>query len=176
MKKILFVFLILLSGCVTQRRCNEKFPPNESTHIKDSTVIKEVMVPHDTLIKTIVEIPKLMIKDSTVIVYQNGTFKVTKLDLKGRYSEASAWIEGNQLKGQLTEGGFLKLATLITYYEKRVSELRTQVENKTIVKEVKYIPKFVQVLAWIGGIFLLIVILYVGVHFYLKLSPIKLNI
>lgn len=171
MKKLL-VLLILLSGCVTERRCNQKFPPNET--IKDSTVITHEIVKHDTLIRTYVEIPKLNIKDSTVIIYQNGTFKVAKIVLKGRYSEASAWIEGSRLKGELSEGGFIQLASLITYYEKRVSELRTQ--KKTIIKEVKYIPKTVKILAWIGGVFLLIVILYTGVHFYLKFSPIKLNL
>lgn len=176
MKKLLIITLIILSGCVTERRCNQKFPPAESVNIKDSTVITEVLIPRDTLIKTFVEIPRLNIKDSTIITYKDGTYWVSKLTLKGRYSEASAWIEGSQLKGQLTEGGFIQLAALITYYEKRVKELRLLSEKKTTVKEVKYIPKYVKVLAWIGGIFLLIVVLYTGVHLYLKFSPIKLNI
>jgi len=57
-KSILWTFfaLIVLSGCVTQQKCHEKFPPasavKDSVHVRDSVAITYVpyIIPKDSII------------------------------------------------------------------------------------------------------------------------------
>lgn len=53
MKKLIWTFFVLiaLSSCVTQKRCNEKFPPeiSEVTIVHDSIVHDTISVPYQEL-------------------------------------------------------------------------------------------------------------------------------
>ena len=64
----ILILFIVLSGCVTQRRCNDKYPPVQSVNIKDSVVIREETRYRDSVINVVVEIPKTVVRDSVVVV------------------------------------------------------------------------------------------------------------
>lgn len=132
MKKLLLIIpIIFFASCVTQKACDKKFPPQVNTI--DSVVYREVLVPHDTLIQTFYEITDTIVYDSTVFTYENIPYIFTeRIHMKGRFSEASAWFSGHKLKGELKEGGFIKLAFWLKYYEKRVETLKQS--QKTEVK------------------------------------------
>lgn len=79
MKIILFALIvILLSSCITQDKCNRKFPPQVAT--VDTVVIDKVITERDTVIETYTDIESiyaLMECDSTnqVLIKQIGTTK-----------------------------------------------------------------------------------------------------
>lgn len=79
MKIILFaIIVILFSGCVTQNKCNRKFPPQVAT--VDTVIIDKVITERDTIIETYTDIESiyaLMECDSTnqVLIKQIGTVK-----------------------------------------------------------------------------------------------------
>jgi hypothetical protein len=55
MRYLLLIFL--LSSCVTQRRCNEKFPPKETVVVLDSIVYRDttIIIPPDTISFTFID-------------------------------------------------------------------------------------------------------------------------
>jgi hypothetical protein len=79
MRYLLIIFL--LSSCVTQRRCNEKFPPRESVEVRDSIVYRDttIIIPPDTISFTFIDTCQDM---DTVFITQKG--KVRVIREKGR--------------------------------------------------------------------------------------------
>lgn len=159
---ILLLGIILLSSCVTQRRCSDKFPQVSTTNIKDSTVITHETRYYDSIIYKVVEIPKLVKRDSVVIRYENGQAVTDRLYLKGRYSEAIAYLDGSRLKGQLTESGWLTVEMKLKLQEKTIKELQSKTTETVKIVPQKYVPGFVKLLAWVGGLFLLLILLFIA--------------
>lgn len=147
---ILSLILISLSSCITQRRCNDKFPPEQSVNIKDSTVITYETKFRDSVVKVIVNIPKTVIRDSVVVRYEGGKCTSDKLTLTGKYSQAEVWMQNSILKGELTEGGWIPLQVKITMQERYIKELRQKSTEKQTVKMVEYIPKWKLLFFYIG--------------------------
>ena len=174
-KLLTIVLLIILTGCATQRRCNDKFPPVSSTNVKDSTVITYQTRYYDTTIYKVVEIPKYIVRDSVVIQYVNGVYYFKPLMLKGQYSTATVWVEKQTLKGQLEEGGWLPITLKLQMAEKTIKELRSQVSQTVTVKEVKYIPKYVKVFGWIGFGCVVLLLIYIGILVFVKYLKITIN-
>jgi len=163
---ILMVLAIMAASCVTQSRCERKFPPEQSTIINDSIVITEQTRYYDSIIYTYVQIPKYTVRDSVVIVYKNGEASVVKpLKLQGKYSVAMVWIQNNILRGELTESGWIPIEAKLRLQEKTINELRNKETIKTIVEKEKYVPFFIKVLAWIGGICILVSVLILVIKF-----------
>lgn len=164
-----FILLILLSGCITERRCNEKYPLIYSTQLRDSVVIIEQIEFKDTLIKTYVEIPKVTIRDSVILIYKNGeALTVKPLFLKGNYSTAQSWLNSGKLFGRLDEGGAIELSAKIKIQEKTITELQKQVSEKTQIKPVKYVPKLTKFTSIVGITFLSLLLIYLIIKIVAK--------
>jgi len=154
------IVVIMLTGCTTQRRCNDKFPQVSSTAIRDSIVITHETRFKDSIIFQIVKIPKYEVRDSVVIRYQGEILE--KLYLAGRYSSVWCWVENSFLKGKLTEGGYIELESKIKVQQDVITKLQnSSSETVKVVTEYRTKP-FVKYLAWFGGSVLILLILYVA--------------
>ena len=161
MKKIIYLLVVLLlAGCVTQRRCNDKYPTVSSTNTKDSIVIRDSVVFKTVYNNIPVIIPDTVIKDSVRIVDGKGFPALTPLVLRGRFSTATSWVNSGVLYGRLDEGGTIMLRVKNVMQERYIKELRSKLTEKQSVKIVKETPKLVKILAWIGGILSVLVLTY----------------
>ena len=147
MKKLLIIAIaITLTGCVSEKKCQKKYPPRV-----DSTVIyKDVIKWRDTVIYK--ELPPLVIER-----YIN--VKDT-LRLAGNYSKAESWVVGNKLHGWLKEG---EKPVKIEYKIKEVEVIKTKVVRE--VERVKFVPKLIQWLSWVGIIALALIIIRIVLRF-----------
>ena len=75
------ILIFLLSSCITEKRCNEKFPPRESVEVRDSIVYRDttIIIPPDTISFTFIDTCQDM---DTVFITKNG--KVRVIREKGR--------------------------------------------------------------------------------------------
>lgn len=158
---LIAIILICLNSCISQRRCNDKYPPVSSTNIKDSTVITHITRYKDTIINKVVEIPSLIKRDSVIFTYQNGkVYPVKPLILKGRYSSSETWFANNKLYGQLTESGWINIQFELKTKNDSITILKKIVSEKQSVKVVKETPKLVKISAWFGLICFVLILAY----------------
>jgi hypothetical protein len=161
---ILIAFIaILFAGCVTQRRCNLRFPPSTET----VTLITE----HDSIVY----------KDTTIFVKLPGEYRIDSVTIpcppppasyKPRrvYAEtslakASAWWDYPVIKLELTQKD--------TTIEKRLEDANKEVyrwknEYNKIVKvppPVKYIPGIYKSALWGWILVIISAIIYVVIKF-----------
>jgi hypothetical protein len=155
---VLIAFATLSFSCVTQRRCNAKFPPQTSVIIKDSIITKDTIIYRDKIVP-------YYIKGDTVFAEKKVpvTVDISPIWTQTEYASASAWVEGSRLKLQLIQKD-QTIKIIIDSAFKEVSHWQEMYNNKEVTKVVteKYIPKIVKVFAWIGGIFLVLVIFYIA--------------
>lgn len=154
MRRLLIVatLLLILSGCVTQKRCNKKYPPNESTRIDSIYIEREIVKWKDTIIYQ--QLPP-------IVVERYVSIKDT-LKLIGAYSKAFAWVNGTSLQGELKEG--LK-PIKIEYKIKEVEVEKKVFVDKEKVVNVRYIPIWAKYFIIIG----VIACIYVLIRIYLLL-------
>lgn len=147
MKNLIIIALaITLTGCVTEKKCQKKYPPRV-----DSTVIyKDVIKWRDTVIYK--ELPPLVIERYIDV---NDTLR-----LAGNYSKATSWVVGDKLHGWLKEG---ENPVKIEYKIKEVEVIKTKVVRE--VERVKFVPKFTQWLAWVGVIAFALIIIRIVLRF-----------
>lgn len=151
MSRILIVatLLLIVSGCVTQKKCNKKYPPTESTRIDSFYIEKEVVKWKDTIIYQ--QLPPIVVERYVSI---KDTLKLT-----GSYSEAFAWVSDGNILGKLNEGiKPAKIEYKIKEVEVEKEVLKT--EYKKEVVKVPYIPLFTKIFMWIGIIFIVFIIIW----------------
>ena len=150
MKK-LFVFILLIvfvTSCSLEKRLAKYCPLCTQ---KDSTV---------TIIQykdTTIEIPgETVFIEDTLFCDSLGNVYASRLSEKdGTILKLQARIKENKYKVIAKTDTIYKLVPGNTVY-------KTQVVTKTLKPEkIKYIPGWVNFLAWIGGIWLIIIILYI---------------
>ena len=150
MKK-LFIFsllIILIASCSLEKRLAKYCPLCTQ---KDSTVT--VIQYKDTTI----EIPgETVFIEDTLFCDSLGNVYASRLSEKdGTILKLQARIKDNKYKVIAKTDTIYKLVPGNTVY-------KTQVVTKTLKPEkIKYIPGWVNFLAWIGGIWLIIIILYI---------------
>jgi len=162
-KSLLWVVLVmvLLSSCVTQSKCDRKFPPQQYTNVKDSLVLK------DSLVYTYAEIP-VYIKGDTVTKHdtvfrdkKTGLINSKPVYAETDFAKAKAQVVNSQLKLELVQkDSTFKVRTdslLKEIYHWK--ELYNSKETATIKKE-RYIPGVYNVFALIGLLYVIITILY----------------
>lgn len=143
---LIILFVISLTACVTEKKCQKKYPPRV-----DSTIIyKDVIKWRDTVIYK--ELPPLVIERYIDV-------KDT-LRLAGNYSKATSWVVGDKLHGLLKEG---ETPVKIEYKIKEVEVIKTKVVRE--VERVKFVPKFTQWFAWVGVIALILIVIKVLLRF-----------
>ena len=171
----ILIVLIMLSGCVTQRRCNDKFPPVQSINVKDSVVIREEIRYRDSIINVVVPIPKTVVRDSVVIVYKDGKDPQGKLYLNGKFSKAVVWIQNNMLRGELTESGWIPLQVKVIMQDKYIKELRSNKSDSVKVVAEYKTRKIVKVFAWIGAGFTFLLLLYIAALVSAKFTKLSIR-
>ena len=137
MKKLLFIILLiavayLLSGCVTKRACDRKFPPEVQTNTKE-TIIKTtrdttiiIQLPGDTAILE-KEIP--VIKDSRGLLQTEKSFLTTDL------AYSFAWVQDGKLKHELFQKSTEFEKTIKNAISEAISQKETKVDNYIKVNE-----------------------------------------
>ena len=143
---LIILFAISLTGCVSEKKCQKRYPPRG-----DSTVIyKDVKKWRDTVIYK--ELPPLIIERYIDV-------KDT-LRLAGSHAKAESWVVGDKLHGLLKEG---EKPVKIEYKVKEVEVIKTKVVRE--VERVKFVPKLTQWLAWFGVISLALIIIRIVLRF-----------
>ena len=143
MKQLIVILLAgaLFTGCVTQRRCERRFPPQTSTEIitvtRDSIVFKPLIIrdtiPGDT-VTVEVELPAVPCEELSTMVSREATAEV-------QYAVARAWVAGGRVNLELRQKQQV-IERLIEDAFKEAYYWRERYENeKTVVTE-RYIPKF----------------------------------
>lgn len=162
MKKSLFLLVIvtfLLTSCVTQKRCYEKFPPVTETIIKDSIITR------DSIVEKIVEVP-VEIKADTVLI--NDTVfidKKTKLpNSKPVYAEtdfakATAQVVNGNLNLTLIQKDTL-FNLQVTARESYFWKEKYFKERSKVVQKIKVIPKYYSIMSMIGLVSVVLLIAY----------------
>ena len=151
MSRLLIVatLLLIVSGCVTRKNCNKKYPPTESTRIDSFYIEKEVVKWKDTIIYK--QLPPIVVERYVSI---KDTLKLT-----GSYSEAFAWISDGNILGRLNEG--IKPAKIeYSIKEVEVEKEATKTEYKKEIVNVPYIPLFAKILMWVGIVFISFIIIW----------------
>jgi hypothetical protein len=164
---ILFFALLMLSGCITQQKCDRKFPCKG--HDSLSVITNTKLVYRDTTIY--VYLPGQTVRD-TVKIYLDAN-SIMHSDVSKLYTslaESWAWVENGKLMHRLTQNDTLLAQHIKNAIMQSFSTVTTS-ENKTIIKEVNRINGWQWFQIWVGRLFALIIAVYFGfkvVKNYLK--------
>lgn len=152
------VLLAVVSGCVTQRRCLDKFPPAAA-----DTIIVESVTYRDTTIT--VTLPADTIRDSVMIYVDVPAQDIppASVTVRNDYAQATARIEHNQLKVDLILNE-RRLEILID----SAAELRTKTVTitETVIQKERYVPAFYKATLFISII--LILLFLAGIYISLR--------
>jgi hypothetical protein len=156
------IVLALFASCATQKICQRKYPPQIITNIKDSIITRDSIVyrnriVHDTIpadtIKTEIQLPAT--SDPKLI-----NLKTEKIHLENDYASADAWIENWKLKLELRQKDTVINRILLNAEIEKNHWM--EMYYKEVIKEKskpeKYIPKFVKIMAWAGGVLIFLLI------------------
>ena len=139
---ILIAIIIFLSSCTTLKKCNERFPQvasRDSIYIETLDTVK-IILPGDS-VKIVTKVPC----DNFELIQENG--KLTQ-SLKVVNGILSSWIK-------------VKPDTVTIFKTNTI----TKTNVVKVPEKVKFIPKFVKVMAWIGGILSLLLIVWTYLRF-----------
>jgi|SRR3972149_6114276 len=137
MKSIVVIFsILLLSSCVTQKKCLQKFPPTVTRDSIYVETIKDVPVylSGDTVkIETPINCP-----DQDLVKYENTRLKQ----------------QISILNGKLVSNTQIKPDTIIV----KVPEVKITVKEVKVPQPIKFIPKLYSIALWLwAGVFLAII-------------------
>lgn len=108
MKKLI-MFLIplffLFNSCITQKRCNEKFPPISKVEyihdsIHDSIYVTEIK--RDTIVEIKVG-RDTTIYDTDTVIINKGVVNSNSVTVNGEYAKATAWVKNSKIVLKLEE-------------------------------------------------------------------------
>ena len=177
MKKLLFIILpiIFFASCVTQKRCNEKYPPvtnieriHDSIYIHDSvtTIVRDTVV-------TIKYGKDTTAKDTTIVNVINGLINSKQIKVHGELSEASSQVINGKLYLDLKEHAQeLKISLKGAVVEKNAYKVlyekyyREKEKTKIIVKN----SKFANFCIW-GFSIILTILIATGIYKIKKILP-----
>ena len=140
-KLAIIIMCLIFTSCVTQKKCNEKFPSTASIDSIRIETVKEIPVylPGDSIL---IDVPADC-SDIEPVVFENGKLKQTI----------------SILSGKLTSLTNIKPDTLYV----PVTEVKTVVKEVKVPEKVKYVPNIIKVFSWVGisaaiGIFIFLFI------------------
>lgn len=145
MRKLTAILILLsLSGCVTERICSRRFPPIIQT--KDSIVFKEI-------VKEVIIRDTFFIQADTVYSFDtveiiDGLLQSQRIWAYVDYAKAWAQVSNSRLRLELIQNDSA-VARLIR--DSVRVEVKEVYRTETKIHRVKYTPRFVSVMAWIGG-------------------------
>jgi hypothetical protein len=156
--KQLILFLIAaftLSSCVTQRACDRKFPPQQTTTIiRDSIVIYRDTTIYITLPREVVTLT-----DTVVVYIREGFPESDRSELHGTF----AWTWAQVKKGRLLHELHQNDTTIARTIERAIRDARvTETIEKVVVREVNYVTGWQWFQIWAGRLlmFALLIIIF----------------
>ena len=152
MKNLIFIIcaLFLLVSCGTQKPQLKK-----ETYIKDSISVEKQTVWKDTTI--------IVPEDSLRIKVKLKELSVKPIQAVNESGNMA--VEISKVNDDLiVDCKFNKLLKKVQLLETTIKQLtsRFEADKETIEVSVRYIPWYAKILAWVGGIVLLIAIIYIG--------------
>lgn len=133
--KYILILIVLFSGCVTQKRCSERFPcvsGKDSIYIERLDTV-EIILPGDSVII------------ETVVPCDDFELKIENGKLLASLKVVNGILQAKMNERPDTVFRFTTNTVTIT------KEIPTQVQ-------VKYVPKFVKIMAFVGGVCLLLIL------------------
>ena len=135
-----------MSSCTPCKQLERRCPPavsrTDSIHIHD-TVIREVYI-RDT-----VQVVKL-VPEYIYVMARAGDTAYGETE----YARAMAWLCGGNICMQMwNKDSAAVLVKQIEILEERLREV-SHLKNEVEIREVRYIPMFVRIMAWAGGLFI----------------------
>lgn len=153
MKKINIIIAVVLlsifSSCVTQKACDRKFPPQESVIVKDSIATRDSIIYKPVDVPVYIK-PDTVVKSDTVIIESDTKLPNSKpVYAETEFSKATAQVKSGKLTLTLIQKDTMfKVQAMAkeAYYwkEKYYSEASKEVVEK------KVIPKFYNIMTWVG--------------------------
>lgn len=150
---LLIVIVATFTGCVTQRRCYNKFPPDVMIIRKDSIIRTTNTVFRDTTIY--IQLPAEVKYSTDTVTIVNGIIQSSKSHLFTSFADSWAWVQNGRLYHDLVQkdtliGYEVKDAIRMTW--ERAEQYYSETK-KTVVTE-KYVPLFYKIMAVIAGLFI----------------------
>lgn len=160
MKKLLFLLVVVVfaTSCAPDfycKRCLVEPTVIHTVEVKDSIIIQEVL--KDTTI--VVHLPAdSMITVVKVICDSAGLAQLSEIVVRKNRMVMRLQIENGVLTQNITQIAD-SLVFVIQTKEKTINQMQTTIDrlNKTEVKKERYVPGYIEVLAIIGGIFLILI-------------------
>lgn len=163
MRLCILLFVILVSGCATQRRCLTKFPPQTIIERTDSIITRDTVIYKDIVIRDTI-LADTVFKEKVINVPKELT--ILPVEAENNYARAKAWIENSRLRLQLTQKEQViqriienaeKQETFWReeYYKERIKESHTVYKTRPIHK----------IAMLISGVSILLATLFVYIKF-----------
>ena len=159
---LILLLAALMSGCISERRCAEKYPPVERSDVfvqhDTVTCVKDSLIPLPSdsgLIKALLECRdgKVVIKE--ILEVKPGKRVVPFLNLQNNILTTGAKIDSSSI-----------------YFAWKETHIReSRIESRTIERPIYKVTGFQNFLIWSGGIAWVIIVILVGINlirFYLK--------
>jgi hypothetical protein len=140
--KYILILIVLFSGCVTQKRCSERFPcvsGKDSIYIERLDTV-EIILPGDSVII------------ETVVPCDDFELKIENGKLLASLKVVNGILQAKMNERPDTVFRFTTNTVTIT------KEIPTQVQ-------VKYVPKFVKIMAFVGGVCVLLILFWLLMKF-----------
>jgi hypothetical protein len=155
---IIVAAAVFFTSCAPDFYC--KRCPLEPTiihtiEVKDSIIIQEVL--KDTTV-TVYLPPDSMITVVKVVCDSAGLAQLSELVIKKNRLVMRLKIENGVLTQNITQIAD-SLSFVIQTKEKTINQMQSTIDklNKTEVKKEKYVPRYIEILAMIGAIFLILI-------------------
>ena len=142
---LLLALILLASSCVTQRRCNRKFPPEVKTITNTETVIQY----RDTVVYVTIPGDTVTAPGDTVYVDRvTGLANSEASVLHTSFARSWAQVVGGVLQHELVQKDSIWKA----YLQNAIREKSTHTETVSeTVREVNRLKWWQKVLMWTGG-------------------------
>lgn len=147
---IILIALISLSGCVTEKRCNSKYPPEVMIIRKDSIITKKETIFRDTTI--FVKIPGENQYYTDTIYIKDGQLYFKPSHLRTSFAESRAWIENGNIRHTLTQNDTIisvRINNAIRLTWERAEKYYSKDQTKIVEKKV--VPLWVKILSFVGA-------------------------
>lgn len=159
--KIIILAIILLSGCATQKRCFEKFPPE----IKTDTIIHTEIIYQDTTVFVEIKGDSVLVEVPVYIVdtVEGKPIVITYKDAEAEtdFAAARAWIENSILQLELIQKDSLieiQLDSVIAIKDHYIELYTTEIHKSPPKKKC---PTRSIILYLLGGFFLGVVLIFI---------------
>lgn len=168
LKTILVILVtLILSGCVTQKACEKKFPPEK--------------IRVDSIIKT----TETVYRDTTIFIYLEGdtVYSVDTVFVKEGIANSLPsihetdliWSKAQVINNRLIHEVRQKDSVLAIVIEKAIKEsaiLNEKIKIEEKIVQVNYLTSFQHFEIWLGRIFAILLFLFIGykvIRYKLKL-------